>query len=259
MRKSKYQHFIEKVDPKILKTWKDEQDYLKQKLIEKDEINELKYIAGMDISASTYNPNIAVVAIVIYEYESMKFVYEKYEFVKMTQPYVPGFLAFREVDHLVGLIKNLDEKIIPQVILIDGNGILHSNRFGLACHLGVITGIPTIGCGKTIFAVDGINKRKIQELSKLLKLPGESINLVGNSGEIWGAALKSTEYTINPMIISIGHKVSLETALKIVKKCIKYRVPEPIRIADKNSRAIIEEYNYIGETFDIENYLKNSF
>ena len=113
-------------------------------------VTELKYIAGMDISAIKHNPNIAVSALVICN-RDLKIVYEDYKLVKMDEPYIPGFLAFREVNHLVDLINELKKnkpEYIPQVILVDGNGILHNNGFGLASHLGVLIDIPTIGCSK---------------------------------------------------------------------------------------------------------------
>ena len=84
--------------------------------------------------------------------------------MELDQPYVPGFLAFREIPSLLPLFEKLKAKkpeLWPDVILVDGNGIIHQNRFGLACHLGVLLGTPTIGCGKTFFYVDGLSKEKI--------------------------------------------------------------------------------------------------
>ena len=151
-----------------------EQDSLKGKLIEVDDfafaINSndnnqskptLKRIAGVDISASKLDNNLAVVALVILDYEKLDILYEKYELVYLKQPYIPGFLAFREVEPLMKMFNdlvNFDNKLLPDIILVDGNGIFHSNHFGLACHLGVLINIPTIGCSKTIFSVDGLNK-----------------------------------------------------------------------------------------------------
>ncbi len=80
--------------------------------------------------------------------------------MRLDAPYIPGFLAFREVPHLLHLIdrlRNTKPEFLPQVILVDGNGIFHQNGFGLASHLGVLANIPTIGCGKTVFFVDGIS------------------------------------------------------------------------------------------------------
>ena len=113
--KSKYNNLINSKEPEILEEWRKEQDNLKQKLIKSDfynfnldnnnntNITELKYIAGMDISAIKHNPNIAVSALVICD-RNLKIVYEDYNLVKMDEPYIPGFLAFREVKHLVNLI-----------------------------------------------------------------------------------------------------------------------------------------------------------
>lgn len=78
----------------------------------------------------------------------------------MDAPYIPGFLAFREAPHLMKLFQKLKDtkpQFMPQVILVDGNGVLHQNGFGLASHFGVLADIPTIGCGKTVFYVDGIS------------------------------------------------------------------------------------------------------
>lgn len=153
-----------------------EQDSLKSKLIETDDFkfvleqteekltnipHLLKRVAGVDISAAKSDNNLAVVALVILDYKSLVVLYEKYELVYLKQPYVPGFLAFREVDHLIKMFDDLrvyDKSLLPDIILVDGNGVFHSNRFGLACHLGVLTNLPTFGCSKTVFAVDGLNK-----------------------------------------------------------------------------------------------------
>ena len=279
-KKTKFEELIELKDPQILENWRKEQDELKLKLINKDfykfNLNndpndkdsiELKYIAGVDISASKNMPDIAVSALVICD-KDLKIVYEDYKLVKMTEPYVPGFLAFREVNHLVNLINDLKKnspEFLPQVILVDGNGLLHVKGFGLACHLGVLVDIPSIGCSKTVFSVDGINKKKVKELSKQYLIKGgDSYPLIGDSGTEWGYAFKSNEDVTNPMIISCGHKISNETALKIVKKTIIHRIPQPIRFSDKISRRLISEYeNFIkknpGKEWDLKDYLKNHY
>ncbi len=251
---TKYDEQMSNIDPILLNKWKKEQDELKIKLIETDSVDykSIKRIGGMDISASKSQPDVAVVCLVVCDSNNFEILYEKYEFVKMTQPYVPGFLAFREVDHLLKLIQDLkayNADLLPDVILIDGNGIMHVNRFGLACHLGVLCDIPTIGCAKTVFSVDGINVYKVKQLAKELHKGGDFVYLKGNSGDIWGAALRGTDNSTDPIIISQGHKVGLDTAIEIVKNCCYYRVPEPIRIADKGSRYFIKQYN--GEIFDI--------
>jgi len=233
---------------------------------DKDSI-ELQYIGGVDISASKQNPNIAISALVVCD-KNLKIVYEDYKLVKMEEPYVPGFLAFREVNHLVALVddlKNNSPQFLPQVILVDGNGILHVKGFGLASHLGVLIDIPCIGCSKHVFAVDGLNVKKVKEISKkhLIK-GGDYYPLIGDSGTNWGYALKSNDEVINPMIINLGHKISNETSLKIVQKTIIHRVPQPIRFSDKISRRLIAEYEKFinknpGKEWDLKKYLKDNY
>jgi len=108
--------------------------------------------------------------------------------------------------------------------------------------LGVLADIPTIGCGKTVFSVDGLNKENVRKLcEENLKKGGDYVKLVGKSNRVWGAGFRSNDKTTDPIIVSIGHKISLETAIEIVRKCCKTRVPEPIRQADLKSRAVIKE------------------
>ena len=142
----------------------------------------LQYIGGVDISADKNNENRAVASLVILNFSDLQEIHVDLEEVTLDYPYVPGFLAFREVPHLKRLIDR--SPIKPQVVLVDGNGIFHNRGFGLASHLGVITDIPTIGCGKTVFAVDGITVNSVKNLSKTLKNAGDKINLVGKSGKI---------------------------------------------------------------------------
>ena len=277
--KGKFNNLMNLKEPEILEEWRKEQDNLKQKLIKTDLYNfnldnnndnnttELKYIAGMDISAIKHNPNIAVSALVICD-RNLKIVYEDYKLVKMDEPYIPGFLAFREVKHLVNLINDLKTnhpEYIPQVILVDGNGILHTKGFGLASHLGVLIDIPTIGCSKNVFNVDGINKIKVKEIAnKFLNKGGDYYPLIGDSGEQWGWAYRSNDESKNPMIISLGHKISNETALKIVKISTIHRIPQPIRYSDKISRRLVAEYEIFinknpGKEWDLKKYLNENY
>ena len=192
-------------------------------------------IAGLDISYSKFNSRKAVAALIICEYPTMRVVYEDFENEIADVPYIPGFLAFREVPAYMNLFARLKSKkpdLWPQVMLIDGNGILHNRAFGCACHIGVLLDIPAIGCGKTVFAQDGITQDGVKALcQKYLAKPMDEIELIGKSGKVWGAAVKTTGRTDDePIIVSQGHRVSLKTAVKIVKDCVyKQRIPEPVR------------------------------
>lgn len=138
----------------------------------------LKKIGGTDLSFVKGDRNLACSYLVIMSYPDFKvtlkkytfclqyynflisqIVYEDYEFVQLDIPYIPGFLAYREASHLIDLYNKLKAKkpeFLPDVILVDGNGVLHVNGCGLASHLGVLLDVPTIGVGKTMFYVDGV-------------------------------------------------------------------------------------------------------
>lgn len=244
----KFKQLREAVDPAIIKQWEDEQERLKTQLIERDDFdwslagpNPLTLIGGMDISADKDNPTSAFAALVVLRFPSLDLVYEDCIHVTVDVPYVPGCLAFREVPHLMQLLdRNRQTPHVPQVVLLDGNGIFHCKGFGLASHFGVLSGLPTIGCGKTVFAVDGLNKGSVRALSQTLQNGGDHVELVGRSGRVWGAALKCCDNTTDPLIVSVGHKISLGTAVDLVKRTCIYRVPEPIRQADKLSRSLVK-------------------
>ena len=105
-------------------------------------------------------------AIIVFEFPTMKVLYEDYEQDETDYPYVPGFLAFKEVPSYVKLFNRLQAnapEMTPQVVLVDGNGILHTRNFGCASHVGVTFKVPTIGVGKTIFYIDGLGKEAIRK------------------------------------------------------------------------------------------------
>ena len=146
---------------------------------------------------------------------------------------------------LWGIFKAEHPDFKVDFLLVDGNGILHCNACGCASHFGVEIDVPTIGCSKTIFAVDGINKYIVKDIKKEFREKnspkGYSVSLTGKSGRVWGHALRSSDKAVEPMIVSVGHRVSIETAVKVVNECCKFRVPEPIRFVDLKSRELIRE------------------
>eukprot|EP00826_Nyctotherus_ovalis_P023643 TRINITY_DN1818_c0_g1_i4.p2 TRINITY_DN1818_c0_g1~~TRINITY_DN1818_c0_g1_i4.p2 ORF type:complete len:190 (+),score=50.72 TRINITY_DN1818_c0_g1_i4:173-742(+) len=174
--KKSYAELQELVPPEIRTKWENEQNSLKQKLILTDDFDwspnlsnlegkkPLKLVGGLDMSFSKVDEELICAGLVVCEFPSMKIVYEDFQFYKIDVPYVPGFLAFRELPATQPLIEKLRKtkpELVPQVVLVDGNGILHPREFGLASHLGVVTDIPSIGVGKTVFALDGINKVRV--------------------------------------------------------------------------------------------------
>lgn len=198
------------------------------------------YIGGVDISFVKGDDINACAALVVVNFPKLEVVYEDYRMIKLTAPYIPGFLAFREAHFLVELYETLKTKspeYLPQVIFVDGNGLLHPKEFGLACHLGVLLDVPCVGVAKKLFQVDGLEKdANHQEKIKQLKQGGDTFPLRGSSGKVLGMSLRSCDSTSNPIYVSVGHKISLESAVWLVYKCCKYRIPEPVRQADINSR-----------------------
>lgn len=250
---TKFLEAIQNLEPGLIESWRKKQMKLKNKIIEKNDknftIDSIKYIGGMDISMSQKHDKKACASLVVTSFPDMKVAYKEDLMVDVENPYVPSFLAFKEVPAFELLFenftKNSDIKI--DVFLMDGNGILHTHGCGIASHFGVMIDKPTIGCAKKIFDVDGIDKSNIIGIKEKFKLntskKGDFEYLKGDSGRIWAAALKSTKDVIDPYIVSIGHKITLESAVEIVTKCCFNRVAEPIRIADKASRQIINAFD----------------
>lgn len=228
--------------------WEDEQETLKAQLITETQWQTLRYIGGVDISFVKDSNTDACVCLVVLDAQDLShIVYQTCRQVQMTQPYIPGFLAFRECDHILCLLDELQitqPNFMPQVILVDGNGTLHPRGFGLACHLGVRSGIPTIGVAKNFLwceDLDAYDRNVIRQKSHdELQHAGDSFLLQGKSGTIYGACLRATDESNNPIYISTGHKVSLQDAIALCHRCSLYRIPEPVRLADKISRAFLQ-------------------
>ncbi|XP_062447582.1 endonuclease V isoform X5 [Rhea pennata] len=129
-----------------------------------------------------------------------------------------------------------------EVLLVDGNGLLHHRGFGVACHLGVLTDLPCIGVAKNLLQVDGLARDELhREQIRSLQMEGDAFPLTGTSGKVLGMVLRSCNNSSKPLYISVGHRVCLETAVHLVKSCCRYRIPEPIRQADIRSREYIRK------------------
>lgn len=209
-------------------------------VIENDIIDKTKirYIGGLDISFDKNDPNNACSYITVYDLMTNTIVYENHNLCKMTLPYVSGCLGLREVPEYVKLVKAIEHELFyPDILMIDGFGIFHPRGFGSASHVGYTLNIPAIGVAKTLMCIDGLNEHEIKkEFKSKCVLKGDYINLVGNSGKLYGAALKSAGTTTNPIYVSVGHGCSLETAIEIVNKVSLYKIPEPIRNSDIKSK-----------------------
>lgn len=191
---------------------------LARKIVTKNEGINPHLIAGVDIS-SPGSQGIARGAVVVISYPEFSVVEVKTTESKITFPYIPGLLSFREAPLILAACEKLCHT--PDLVLVDGQGIAHPRRLGLASHLGLFLDMPTIGCAKSILC--GRHEPVGEEV-------GCHAELIEN-GEIIGAALR-TKIRTKPIYVSVGHKIDLASALYWVTKCCcGYRLPEPTRLA----------------------------
>jgi deoxyribonuclease V len=193
---------------------------LASQVIRHDMINHVKLVCGVDISIKKASSQ-ATAALVILEFPGLKLVETIIVKGKVEFPYIPGLLSFREIPPLLPAFKQLSYK--PNLILVDGQGISHPRRMGLASHLGLVLDIPTIGCAKSRLCGNHID----------VPDSAGSFSMLIDEEETIGAVLR-TKINTKPVYISIGHKISLNSAVKWVVSCCRgYRVPEPTRLAHK--------------------------
>ena len=177
------------------------------------------YVAGVDISPPDAE-GVATAAAVLLELPELRVAEVRVYRGKPGFPYIPGLLSFRETPLVLGALEQLETE--PDIILADGQGIAHPRRFGIACHLGLLTDTPAIGCAKSI-----LRGRPEGELDSD---KGSCVDLV-DKGEVVGAAIR-TRKSVRPVYVSVGHKISLESAIEWTLACCKgYRIPEPTRLA----------------------------
>jgi deoxyribonuclease V len=198
---------------------------LAQRIIREDQLGEVHYIAGVDMAINETN-GMARAAVVLLTYPALALVEQHIYEEPVRMPYIPGLLSFREAPCVISAFERLRQQ--PDLVMVDGMGIAHPRRIGIASHLGLWLDLPTIGCGKSIL-VGKYDKNALGEEA------GAWLPLV-DKNEVIGAAVR-TRTRVSPMIISIGHKISLETSIRYVLACGRgYRLPEPTRLADKLSK-----------------------
>jgi deoxyribonuclease V len=175
-------------------------------------------VAGLDCAFSKDGNHIFAAAVVIklpgFEVTETTTAAHKVNF-----PYIPGLLSFREAPVCIDAIEKL--KNTPDCFIIDGQGIAHPRRFGIACHIGVLVDKPTVGCAKS---------RLIGTFDEPESKKGSFSSLVDSDEEI-GAVLR-TRTDVKPVYVSVGHKCTLDNAIRVVLECTtRYRLPEPSRLA----------------------------
>jgi deoxyribonuclease V len=175
-----------------------------------------RWVRGPEASAEQSTGKAAVVVL---SYPHFSLLDRAAEARPITFPYVPGLLSFRESPLVLAAWEKLTVR--PDLILVDGQGFAHPRRFGIACHLGVLLDVPAIGVAKSVL---------IGRYENLGDAPGDTAPLI-HQDETIGMAVRSKART-NPLIVSVGHKIDLTTAVSFVLSCVRgYRLPEPTRQA----------------------------
>ena len=206
--------------PRTIRAARALQERWRAKVITADRLGKLRYVAGVDVGFGR-DGAVTRAAVAVLSFPELKPVEHAIVHKRTRFPYVPGYLSFREIPAVFAALKQL--KLKPDLLLCDGQGLAHPRRFGLACHLGVLTGIPSIGVAKS---------RLIGEHGAMPRKKGNWVPLK-DDGEIIGAVL-CTRSGMKPLYVSIGHRVSLETAIEYVLRCTtKYRLPETTRAAHR--------------------------
>jgi deoxyribonuclease V len=203
------------------------QQELAAKVIKIDQLNEVHLVAGVDVAYEKHSDKL-VAAVVILDANTLDVIETATAEDRVQFPYISGLFSFRELPPLIKAFAKLNHS--PDLIVCDGQGYAHPRRFGLACHLGVIFDLPTIGCGKT---------RLLGEYKEPDTERGAIAHLSDNN-EVIGNVLR-TQNGINPIYLSVGHRISLATACEwVLKLTPKYRLPETTRQADQVVRKMLK-------------------
>jgi deoxyribonuclease V len=196
---------------------------LAQQVVREDRLGTIRAVAGVDLGFPK-TPDGSVLgraAVVVLRVPDLDLVEERVVERPVTFPYIPGLLSFREAPVGLAAIGSLETR--PDLLLVDGQGLAHPRRCGIACHLGLLLDLPTIGCAKSIL---------VGHAEEPGPDPGDWTPLV-HRGETIGAALRTRPKT-KPIYVSTGHRVSLASAIELVSQCGRgYRLPEPTRLADR--------------------------
>ena len=186
-------------------------------------------VAAADISCNRFS-NTLFAAVVVVTLQELDVVETRTCRVRAGFPYVPGLLSFREIPALVAAFRSLEHE--PDAILMDGQGMAHPRRCGLACHAGLMLGKPTVGVAKSVLVGDFEPPPPDR---------GEFSPLV-HGEETVGRALR-TRAGVKPVFVSVGHMTDLDAACELVLRCApKYRIPEPLREAHNAANAARREY-----------------
>ncbi len=194
------------------------QERLRHQVLLTDDFGALRTVAGVDVGFEE-DGAVARAAVVVLDLATLEPVAHALARRPVTFPYVPGLLSFREAPAILDALARLPAP--PDLLICDGQGIAHPRRFGIACHLGLLSGLPTIGCAKSLL---------VGSHAALPDVRGARVPLVHQREQV-GWVLR-TRSGVRPVYISPGHRVSLDTSAELTLRLVtRYRLPEPIRYA----------------------------
>ena len=180
----------------------------------------LRFVAGLDAAFSPDGER-CIAGVVLWDRFERAVVEERVAARKLSFPYVPGLLSFREAPALLAALRKL--RAPADVLLCDGQGLAHPRRFGIACHLGVLTGLPSVGCAKSRLVGEHREPGRRRGASAALK----------HRGEVVGCVLRTRD-DVKPLFVSVGHRIDLASAEQLVLDCAGgRRLPEPTHLADR--------------------------
>lgn len=196
------------------------QERLRDRVQATDRLPALQHVAGVDVGFEA-NGRVTRAAVVVLRLPELAMVDQAMVRQPTVFPYVPGLLSFRELPAVLAAIERLN--VMPDLYLCDGQGLAHPRRFGLACHLGVLLDAPAIGVAKS--RLTGSHSEPPPEKGGWVPLLDD--------GEVIGAVLR-TRSRVKPVYVSVGHRVSLATAVHLTLACTtRYRLPETTRLAHR--------------------------
>ena len=204
--------------PRTVRQARAVQEALRARVVKRDRLARVRHVAGIDVGFES-GGRITRAAVVVLRFPQLVPVEQAVVRQRTRFPYVPGYLSFREIPAVLAALAQLTVR--PDLLLCDGQGYAHPRRFGLACHLGVLTDTPSIGVAKS--RLTGTHGALAAEKGSWVPLR--------DAGEVIGAVLR-TRTGVKPLYVSVGHRVSLKTAIRYALACTtRFRLPETTRLA----------------------------
>jgi deoxyribonuclease V len=201
---------------------------LAPEVVREGDVGEVRLVAAADVAFVDRRwpraPSRARAAVVLMTYPELDVLEQHVVEADTAFPYVPGLLSFREVPALAPAFERLSRD--PDLLLVDGQGVAHPRRFGIACHIGLLSGVPTIGVAKSrlcgVHGEPGLERGATAELAE--------------GGEVIGLVVR-TRTGVKPLYVSSGHRIGLRPAVEwVLRLAPRYRLPEPLRLADALSK-----------------------